>query len=170
VTRRIEAVLAALLAAGCASEKVKLGEPSPFTLLGAPERLSELCGEGKNDNNDNPTLTGDLLEVYFTSTRAGDLGDVDVWFARRGSDSEPFEPPQPLTAVNSNVFDTSPAISPDGLTLWLGSARGRALARSTSIGPPAPTETPGHGRHSNPKSSSTRRRRTFPARSANTTR
>jgi hypothetical protein len=97
---------------------VNLGERSPPV----PRRLSELCQEGKNGN---PTLTADLLEIYFTSTRDGDLGGGgDVWFARRGSPSDDFEPPEPITAVNSNVKDTSPAISSDGLTLWLGSARG----------------------------------------------
>jgi hypothetical protein len=102
---------------------VRLGEESPalLTVLGEAEWLSELC-KGEDGKNDNPTLTGDLLEIYFSSTRAG-LGDADVWFARRDSISEPFGSPQLVTSASSNAFDTSPAISPDGLTLWLGSNR-----------------------------------------------
>jgi hypothetical protein len=112
---------------------VRLGEHRALTPLGAPEQLLELCQPQQDDDPpptaDNPTLTADLLEIYFTSTRVTELGEGDargdVWFARRGSPSDPFEDPQPLPAdVNSNVRETSPAISPDGLTLWLGSERG----------------------------------------------
>jgi hypothetical protein len=127
VARRIEAVLVALLAIGCGGEAVKLGDAEPL-------RLEELC---RGENADNPTLTADLLEIYFTSTRVSDLGEGDlhgdVWSARRASQSDPFKDLQALTAVNSNVFDTSPAISSDGLTLWLGSERGGGSGGDVNI-------------------------------------
>lgn len=71
---------------------------------------------GSDDKDDNPTLTSDLLEIYFTSTRSG---NSDVWFARRDSVDVDFDPPEPLTVVNTSEFESSPAVDGDGLTLWI---------------------------------------------------
>jgi hypothetical protein len=112
--------LAALsLAAGCAGRTLTLGEvsPSPYHFQ-APAPVVELEAPARTDN---PTLTADLLEIYFTSDRAS--GNGDVWFASRPGASAPFGAPQPVDAVNTSGFETSAAISADGLTLWFGSDR-----------------------------------------------
>jgi hypothetical protein len=88
--------------------------PSPQ----GPRRIAELSSSGKTDN---PTLTGDLLEIYFTSDRSGGLGDV--WMARRDSRDQSFGAPVAVSAVNTPGFETSSAISADGLTLWFSSDR-----------------------------------------------
>jgi hypothetical protein len=56
--------------------------------------------------------------IYFTSRREGGPGNADVWFAERASPDDPFGEPLPVDAVSTPEFDSSPAISPDGLTLW----------------------------------------------------
>jgi len=110
----------ALAAAGCwQAQQVTLGDemPRPYH-FGAPVLVADLAS---NVRTDNPTLTADLLEIYFTSDR--ESGNGDVWFARRASAGLSFGPPVPVTEVNTPGFETSAAISPDGLTLWFGSDR-----------------------------------------------
>jgi Tol biopolymer transport system component len=100
-------------------ENVQLGRESPpFGPFGAPHALAEL-----GDPAQNPTLTGDLLEVYFTTNRTGGVGNNDTWFARRASVNEPFGAPELVPVVNSTSEESSPAIAFDGLTLWFGSKR-----------------------------------------------
>lgn len=71
--------------------------------------------------DDNPTLTADRRELYFTSkNRPGGKGNVDVWVAKRTDATSDFQPPVPVLAVNTDGVESSPAISADGLTLWLG--------------------------------------------------
>jgi hypothetical protein len=86
--------------------------------------VAELASD---EESDNPTLTADLLEIYFASGRDGGAGDVDVWTARRGSPEEPFGAPEPVSSVNTEEFETSPAVSLDGLELWLGAERDGGL-------------------------------------------
>jgi hypothetical protein len=117
----VVAALAALgLAGGCSGgETVALGERSPRPYhFGTPQLLAEL---GTAYANDNPTLTADLLEIFFTSDRA--TQNTDVWSARRAQSSAPFDAPALVTAVSTSAFETSSAISADGLTLWVGSDR-----------------------------------------------
>ena len=110
----------ALAAQACSSGKtVNLGSSSPEPYhFGPATMLTELASPSRTDN---PTLTGDLLEIYFTTDRVS--GNGDVWFATRGSPSAPFGTPAPVTVVNGASFETSSAISTDGLTLWFGSDR-----------------------------------------------
>ncbi|HEX6275548.1 MAG TPA: hypothetical protein VFZ53_21050 [Polyangiaceae bacterium] len=66
---------------------------------------------------DNPTLTADMLQIFFTSNRDG---DADVWFATREFTSDLFGEPRRLAEASTDDDDTSPAISLDGLTLYVG--------------------------------------------------
>jgi hypothetical protein len=120
-TAPLLAAALALTGAGCSSGKtVVLGSSSPIPYhFDAPVLVTELASPSRTDN---PTLTDDLLEIYFTTDRvSGNNGDV--WFATRTSPSAPFGTPAAVDAVNSSSFETSSAISADGLTLWLGSDR-----------------------------------------------
>jgi hypothetical protein len=115
---RLGAALAACV--GCSAGKtVTLGDVSPRPYhFQAPQLVPELASASRTDN---PTLTGDLLEIYFTTDRVS--GNGDVWFATRASAAAPFGTPAPVSAVNGSSFETSSAISADGLTLWFGSDR-----------------------------------------------
>jgi hypothetical protein len=115
-------VLGLGLAAACGDgEVLALGarEPLPFQ-FGAPRRVANLDVAPKLDN---PTLTADLLEIFFTAGVAET--DTDVWTARRASRDRLFERPERLAEINSPAFETSSAISGDGLSLWFGSTRAR---------------------------------------------
>ena len=109
-----------LAAQACSGGKiVRLGSSSPEPYhFDSPAMVTELASPSRTDN---PTLTGDLLEIYFTTDRVS--GNGDVWFATRASSGAPFGTPAPVTAVNGDSFETSSAISTDGLTLWFGSDR-----------------------------------------------
>jgi hypothetical protein len=115
----LAAVALASAVAGCNGETLTLGKiaPAPYH-FDPPQIVSELRSDVRTDN---PTLTADLLEIVFTSERVS--GNGDVWFARRASIFQPFTAPSPITEVNTDTFETSSAISADGLTLWFGSDR-----------------------------------------------
>ncbi len=86
------------------------------------ELVAELSSREKDDN---PTLTADQLLLCFTSIREGPSGDQDqdVWCASRDTTAQRFDEPVLVGPVNSEVFDTSPALSLDGLSLWFSSDR-----------------------------------------------
>jgi hypothetical protein len=97
---------------------VNLGEQAPRPYhFGAPRLLAELGPEAC----DNPTLTGDLLEIFFTSNR--DNVSTDVWTARRATAAAPFGEVTLVSEASTPSFETSSAISSDGLTLWFASDR-----------------------------------------------
>jgi hypothetical protein len=116
---RAIAALASLGLAACTGQTLDLGDgaPRPYHFE-IPQLVTELRSDAAR--TDNPTLTADLLEIFFTSDRSG---NGDVWTARRSSPSQPFVSPVPVTEVNTATFETSAAISADGLTLWYGSDR-----------------------------------------------
>lgn len=73
-------------------------------------------------SDDNPTLTENLLELYFSSkNRPGGKGNVDVWVAKRTSSTADFGAPTLVSAVSTEGVESSPAVSGNGLTLWVGS-------------------------------------------------
>ena len=113
--------LAALVVAiaSCGGRTLSLGDKNPRRYhFDPPQIVAELASNARTDN---PTLTADLLEIYFTTDRVS--GNGDVWVARRNNPELPFDPPTAVTEVNSAAFETSAAISADGLTLWFGSDR-----------------------------------------------
>jgi hypothetical protein len=73
--------------------------------------------------DDDPSLTADLRELYFDSNRPGGPGNGDVWVARRESVDAPWGPPELVAELSSAWRETTPEVSPDGLTLWLASDR-----------------------------------------------
>ena len=118
--RTIALIALAIGLSDCTAGKtVSLGNVNPVPYhFDTPVQVAELASSSRTDN---PTLTGDLLEIYFTTDRVS--GNGDVWFATRPTATAPFGTPAPVTAVNGDSFETSSAISADGLTLWFGSDR-----------------------------------------------
>jgi hypothetical protein len=112
------------MAAGCSDAVVALGEQDPPRYhFGAPELVSELSDPASK--TDNPSLTSDLREIFFTSERSG--GPAEIWTAERTDASDNFAAPELVAPLNSEGVETSPIISADGLTMWLGSDRGGGL-------------------------------------------
>jgi hypothetical protein len=147
VTRRALSAVVALAVFGCGlGEVVTLGRTVPGSggaaaggsggsggsglggLGGAPPLLvatqaTVVPGLSAEEKDDNPTLTADELLVCFTSLRPGGPGDYDVWCAERTARDQAFSAPVPIDPVNSEGFESSPALELDGLTLWFGSER-----------------------------------------------
>jgi WD40-like Beta Propeller Repeat len=113
-----------LMAAGCADGSlIVLGEREPPAYrFGEPELVAELSDATRSDN---PSLTRDMLEIHFTTDRAG--ASIDIWRAQRSERAEPFGPPAPATELNTSSTETSPIVSADGLTLWFASDRAGGL-------------------------------------------
>jgi WD40-like Beta Propeller Repeat len=123
---RASSLVLLLLSTACTGGKlVVLGTASPAPYhFHVPALVTELASPSRTDN---PTLTGDMLEIYFTSNRDGGPGGGDIWVATRATTDAPFGTPVPVEGVNLDSFDTSSAISTDGLTLWFGSDRAGGL-------------------------------------------
>ncbi len=75
---------------------------------------------------DDPTLTADLLELYYNSNRASSVG-WDIWRSVRSSVDDAWPEPELVVELSGPGQDTTPGISADGLTIWLG--------RTQSCGP-----------------------------------
>ena len=114
------AAIGSLAAAACTGKTHDLGDNPPRAYHFETPRIVARAGVLSLARTDNPTLTADLLEIYFTSDRAG---QGDVWFARRAAVGLPFGAPEAIDVLNTSTFETSSAISADGLTLWFGSDR-----------------------------------------------
>ncbi len=84
----------------------------------APELVIELSDPEAKDQD--PTLTADLLEIFFFSDRSG---NEDIWTARRSSVDDPWDPPTLVAELSSDEFDENPAVSRDGRRIWFYSRR-----------------------------------------------
>ncbi|WP_434046176.1 MULTISPECIES: hypothetical protein [Sorangium] len=125
----------ALGGAGCEDQRFVIGMFAPGQggggAAGAPERptfeppaaVTELNSDAREED---PTLTGDLLEIYFMSDRGGDR---DIWRSRRASPGSPWDAPQAVEALNSAEIEDTPSVSEDGLRIWFFSAREPAGVR-----------------------------------------
>ncbi len=98
--------------------------PGPWPpTFSEPMLLTEVNSAAKDDN---PTLSSDLLLLCFTSERPSETPEADtqnIWCAERQDPSQPFSAPILAAGLNSTEFESSPALSADGLQIWLGSKR-----------------------------------------------
>jgi hypothetical protein len=115
--------LAANVGLACSEDGiVTLGTGGPvLAFAGGGERVNNVNLEASEEYD--PTLTDDLLEVFFISDRQGGMGGRDVWHAERRSRTDGFDAPVLLVAASSFQEEASPVVSGDGLTLWFGSRR-----------------------------------------------
>jgi Tol biopolymer transport system component len=79
-----------------------------------------------------PSLTADGLILVFGSTRV-DSANEDIFMATREVATDPFSPPFLVSELNTDAYDGSPAITPDGLTIYLASKRIGNDANGTDI-------------------------------------
>lgn len=74
--------------------------------------------------DDDPTITGDGLELYFASERGGAAtGYADIYVTTRATTFSSWSAPVPVVELNSTDEDQSPGITLDGLTLYFSSRR-----------------------------------------------
>ena len=76
------------------------------------------------DDEYDPSISADELELYVNSNRTGGLGQADLWVATRKTKADPWGSPVNLgPTVNSSAGDKAPCISADGLSLYFSSDR-----------------------------------------------
>lgn len=83
--------------------------------------IAELTIDGIED--DDPSLTGDLLELYFASARPGTLGGDDIFRATRAFADEEWSAAVRLAGINSVAAESTINVSSNGLWLIFGSQR-----------------------------------------------
>ena len=91
------------------------GSPGPLGPWGTPTRVFPLDGLADDD----PTVTGDLLELYFNR------GAADVYVSKRASVTDAWGTPTLVAELGNS--DTGPEVSLDGLTMYLSSNRAGTL-------------------------------------------
>jgi Tol biopolymer transport system component len=90
--------------------------------FGPGEKLPEPLNGGGTDSG--PYVSGDGLDLMFSSIRKGNLGHRDLFHAARASREEPWGEPQWMgEVINSESSDSSPAMSADKLTLFFHTRR-----------------------------------------------
>jgi hypothetical protein len=87
------------------------GPLGPFS---APTLISVLSDPVAYDGD--PSLTADLLEIYFKSDRGP---NQDIYHATRASPSDPWPPPTRDPELSSAMDDVAAKVAPDGLTIFL---------------------------------------------------
>ncbi|MCK5796482.1 MAG: PD40 domain-containing protein [Deltaproteobacteria bacterium] len=98
-----------------------LGGVDPAAVFGTPTLVKELS---TTVGEDDPTLTGDMLEIYFNRGN-------DIWSSRRASVKVAWDPPQKAMVLSSTAAETNPEMTPDGLTIFLASNRTDPLAQGS---------------------------------------
>ena len=82
-----------------------------------PVNLGAVINTGAIDRF--PSITGNGLELYFSSRRPGGYGNDDVWVTTRTTRDDPWGIPEHLSApINTLADDRFPSISTDGLVLF----------------------------------------------------
>ncbi|MCB9555199.1 MAG: PD40 domain-containing protein [Deltaproteobacteria bacterium] len=98
---------------------------TPTATFGPRQLPNELSTPSREFN---PWISADERVILFSSDRPGGQGDLDIWIATRGSANAPFDPPQPIGAVNSASTDDAPSLSEDNCTLLYSSQRNASAA------------------------------------------
>lgn len=70
-----------------------------------------------SSSDGDPTLTSDMTEIYFKSTRSGGLGLEDIWYSTRAMASDAWSAPM-RSKLSTAEYENQPRLAPDGLTIW----------------------------------------------------
>ncbi len=124
--------------AGCEAPGPGVGDVGPFGAL-EPIEGAFLANvpAGATISEDDPSLTADLLEMYFNSNRDQPGSEsFGIWVSKRACATDAWGEPIKLDVLGAATPNpTDPAISPDGLTIWLASPadndNARQIYRST---------------------------------------
>ena len=105
----------AVLAFCCACGRVKF-DTTINAAFSVPTPLSEL---NSATDDDDVSMTGDMLEIYFNSSRSG---SSKLYRATRARVTDAWSPPQPVDELNTADIN-NPRVSSDGLALLFASGR-----------------------------------------------
>lgn len=123
---RFRPQLALTLLAGGILALVMMKPPSThaqmFSDWSAPVNLGPVINSGFTDSQ--MAISKDGLSLYFTSSRPGGFGSVDMYVSQRASVDDPWGPPVNLgPTVNSAFGEANPAFSRDGHFMFFQSNR-----------------------------------------------
>jgi hypothetical protein len=90
-----------------------LNQVDPLATFGTPKKVA---GINTSANEDDPSLTGDMLELYFER-------DGDIFRATRTQVIDPWGAAQQVTQLSTADEESNPEVLPDGLTIYLSSFR-----------------------------------------------
>ena len=153
----LAAAVSLLVLTACGQRGELLGTfaplPSPPT-FGTPQRVAAIASLFVDED---PTFTGDLLDLFFMTNRDG---NKDIWTSHRAAATDPWGSPTRVNELNSPSDDWSPSIAPDGLAIWFVTDRGsghdqlwrssRASRAAAWRAPQAVTEFAGGSRDGGP--------------------
>lgn len=114
----------ALSLAACGHHEVEVGvltdalPPDMTTPFGTPVLIEGLLEP--TDDVSNPTLSTDLLELYFTSPKDG---TYDIWMSTREDVDAPWTAAVVVNELSGQAYEAEPSLSGDGLTIWFSSNR-----------------------------------------------
>jgi hypothetical protein len=91
--------------------------PNKFAAFGAPIPIPSINTDQMEWSSN---ISTDGLSLYFSR---GYDWNGDIWVTKRTSLLDPFGAPQPVAELNTSYADMGPAISADGLTMYLCSTR-----------------------------------------------
>ncbi len=98
---------------------------------GTVEPPTPIAALASTFNDDDPTVTSDLLELYFTSTRNG---STNIYASKRIAIDVPWGAPALVTSLSTAGIEDSPEIAPDGLTIWfVRSVKGTTTGRDVYV-------------------------------------
>jgi hypothetical protein len=70
-----------------------------------------------------PSMTGDMLRLCFSSDRSGGKGKADIWCSFRDTTDDDWGPPVNQGNINSAEEDWAPGLSDNGSELFFASSR-----------------------------------------------
>lgn len=95
--------------------------------------------------DDQPFLTADGLELWFSSNRPGGARSSDIWMAARATPASPWGAPVFVSALSGTLADSSPTLTDDKLEFYMLSTslnspgiNNNALVKSTRPSVTAP--------------------------------
>lgn len=114
----------------------------PTGPFGTPVNVANISDPAYQD--DDPTLTEDMLEMFFDSDRPAGASAAmgDVFVSTRASTADPWGTPTLVTELASLSDDSTPDLSPDGLTMFFGSDRLTAGDRDLYVTTRADRQSP----------------------------
>lgn len=90
--------------------------PASFSSFSMPQSIG--LPVNSPDNESAAFLAPNGLSLYFSSTRTGGLGSIDIWVAQRPSLSSAWGTPINVEGVNSGSNENLPVLSGDGRTMF----------------------------------------------------
>lgn len=86
------------------------------TDLGPFEPPQALTALNSGAGDDDPSITDDLLEIYFSSRRLENT--QGIWRSKRESTSDPWPAPEEMTELNIGTEHSMPGVTSDGLSIY----------------------------------------------------